>query len=50
MLCVGARFDDRITGAPTRSRRSSKKIHIDIDRVVEARNIRVDVPDQSADC
>jgi acetolactate synthase-1/2/3 large subunit len=31
MLCVGARFDDRITGRVDAFSPGSKKIHIDID-------------------
>ncbi len=31
MLAVGARFDDRVTGVPSKFSPQSKKIHIDID-------------------
>ncbi len=31
MLAVGARFDDRVTGVPSKFSPESKKIHIDID-------------------
>ena len=35
MLCVGARFDDRITGRVDAFSPGSKKIHIDIDPVLD---------------
>src|ERR1700726_2964318 len=44
MLCVGARFDDRITGRIDAFSPGSKKIHIDIDASSINKNIRVDVP------
>ncbi|MET0971637.1 MAG: thiamine pyrophosphate-dependent enzyme, partial [Tardiphaga sp.] len=44
MLCVGARFDDRITGRTDAFSPHSKKIHIDIDPSSINKNIRVDVP------
>ena len=44
MLCVGARFDDRITGRTDAFSPNSKKIHIDIDPSSINKNIRVDVP------
>ena len=44
MLCVGARFDDRVTGRPDAFSPNSKKIHIDIDPSSINKNIRVDVP------
>ena len=44
MLCVGARFDDRITGRTDAFSPDSKKIHIDIDPSSINKNIRVDVP------
>jgi len=43
MLCVGARFDDRITGRTDAFSPGSKKIHIDIDPSSINKNIRVDV-------
>jgi acetolactate synthase I/II/III large subunit len=43
MLCVGARFDDRITGRITAFSPNSKKIHIDIDPSSINKNVRVDV-------
>lgn len=44
MLCVGARFDDRITGRLNAFSPNSKKIHIDIDPSSINKNVRVDVP------
>ena len=44
MLCIGARFDDRITGRTDAFSPGSKKIHIDIDPSSINKNIRVDVP------
>src|SRR5579859_1039108 len=44
MLCVGARFDDRVTGLVSAFSPNSKKIHIDIDPSSINKNIRVDVP------
>src|SRR5438105_2608184 len=44
MLCVGARFDDRITGRVDAFSPGSKKSHIDIDPSSINKNINVDVP------
>lgn len=44
MVCVGARFDDRITGRLEAFSPNSKKIHIDIDPSSINKNIRVDIP------
>jgi len=44
MLCVGARFDDRITGRLNAFSPNSKKIHIDIDPSSINKTVRVDVP------
>jgi acetolactate synthase-1/2/3 large subunit len=44
MLCIGARFDDRITGRIDAFSPKSKKIHIDIDASSINKNVRVDVP------
>ena len=44
MLCVGARFDDRITGRLNAFSPNSKKIHIDIDPSSINKSVRVDVP------
>jgi acetolactate synthase-1/2/3 large subunit len=44
MICVGARFDDRITGRLDAFAPKSKKIHIDIDPSSINKNVKVDVP------
>ena len=44
MICVGARFDDRITGRINAFSPSSRKIHIDIDPSSINKVVRVDVP------
>jgi len=44
MLCVGARFDDRVTGRLDAFSPGSKKIHIDIDASSINKNVQVDVP------
>ncbi|PLX36460.1 MAG: acetolactate synthase 3 large subunit [Hyphomicrobiales bacterium] len=44
MICVGARFDDRITGRLDAFAPHSKKIHIDIDPSSINKNVHVDVP------
>ncbi len=44
MLCVGARFDDRITGRTDAFSPGSRKIHIDIDPSSINKNVRVEVP------
>lgn len=44
MVCIGARFDDRITGRLNAFSPGSKKIHIDIDTSSFNKNVRVDVP------
>lgn len=44
MVCVGARFDDRITGRLNAFSPNSKKIHIDIDPSSINKNVRADVP------
>ena len=44
MICVGARFDDRVTGRLDAFAPNSKKIHIDIDPSSINKNVRVDVP------
>ena len=44
MLCVGARFDDRVTGRLDAFSRGSRKIHVDIDPSNINKNIAVDVP------
>ncbi len=49
MLCVGARFDDRVTGRVDAFSPKSRKIHIDIDPSSINKIVRVDVP-VVADC
>jgi acetolactate synthase-1/2/3 large subunit len=44
MICVGARFDDRVTGRLNAFSPGSKKIHIDIDPSSLNKNVRVEVP------
>jgi len=44
MVCIGARFDDRITGKLAAFSPGSKKIHVDIDPSSINKNVRVDVP------
>ncbi|MDX5362325.1 MAG: acetolactate synthase 3 large subunit [Alphaproteobacteria bacterium] len=44
MICIGARFDDRVTGRLDAFAPHSKKIHIDIDPSSINKNVRVDVP------
>jgi acetolactate synthase-1/2/3 large subunit len=43
MLCVGARFDDRVTGKISEFSPHSKKIHIDIDASSINKNVMVDL-------
>ena len=43
MICVGARFDDRITGRLDAFSPGSKKIHIDIDPSSINKNVAVDL-------
>ncbi|NNM76295.1 acetolactate synthase 3 large subunit [Sphingomonas sp. ID1715] len=43
ILCLGARFDDRVTGRLDAFSPLSKKIHIDIDRSSINKNVRVDL-------
>ncbi|MEM9030476.1 MAG: acetolactate synthase 3 large subunit [Pseudomonadota bacterium] len=44
MICVGARFDDRITGRLDGFSPGSCKIHIDIDPSSINKNVRADIP------
>ncbi len=44
MVCVGARFDDRITGRIDAFSPGSKKIHIDIDPSSINKTVKVDIP------
>ena len=41
MVCIGARFDDRITGRIDQFSPRSKKIHIDIDPSSINKNVKV---------
>ncbi|EAU40287.1 acetolactate synthase III large subunit [Fulvimarina pelagi HTCC2506] len=44
MICIGARFDDRITGRIDAFSPNSRKIQIDIDPSSINKNVRVDLP------
>ena len=44
MICIGARFDDRITGRLDAFSPGSRKIHVDIDPSSINKNVKVDVP------
>ena len=44
MVCIGARFDDRITGRTDAFSPDSLKIHIDMDPSSINKNINVDIP------
>ncbi len=44
MVCIGARFDDRVTGRLDAFSPNSTKIHIDIDRSSINKTVRVDLP------
>ena len=44
LLCVGARFDDRVTGRLNAFSQGSRKIHIDIDPSSINKNVPVEVP------
>ncbi len=44
MICVGARFDDRVTGRTDAFSPHSVKVHIDIDPSSINKNIAVDLP------
>lgn len=43
MLCLGARFDDRVTGRVDAFSPHSRKIHVDIDRSSFNKTVRVDL-------
>jgi acetolactate synthase-1/2/3 large subunit len=43
MLCIGARFDDRITGRLDAFSPGSKRIHVDIDPSSINKNVKVDI-------
>jgi acetolactate synthase I/II/III large subunit len=44
IVCVGARFDDRVTGRLDAFAPTAKKIHIDIDPSSINKNVHVDLP------
>jgi acetolactate synthase I/II/III large subunit len=44
MICLGARFDDRVTGRIDAFSPGSKKIHLDIDPAQINKVVRVDLP------
>src|SRR5262249_36874327 len=44
MICIGARFDDRITGRLDAFSPGSKKIHVDTDPSSIKKNVKVAVP------
>ncbi len=44
MICIGARFDDRVTGRLNAFAPHSTKIHIDIDRSSINKTVHVDLP------
>jgi acetolactate synthase-1/2/3 large subunit len=44
MVCIGARFDDRITGRLDAFAPGSTKIHVDIDPSSINKNVKVDLP------
>ncbi len=44
MICLGARFDDRITGRTDAFSPGSAKIHVDIDPSSINKSIKVDIP------
>ncbi len=44
MLCLGARFDDRVTGRTNAFSPNSTKIHVDIDPSSVNKNIHVELP------
>ena len=44
MVCIGARFDDRVTGRVDAFSPNSTKIHIDVDPSSINKNVHVDLP------
>jgi acetolactate synthase-1/2/3 large subunit len=44
MVCIGARFDDRVTGRLDGFSPKSRKIHVDIDPSSINKNVKVDIP------
>lgn len=49
IVCVGGRFDDRVTGKLSTFAPKAKVVHIDIDPTTIRKNVKVDVP-VVADC
>ncbi len=49
IICVGGRFDDRVTGKLSNFAPRAKVVHIDIDPTSIRKNVKVDVP-VVADC
>jgi acetolactate synthase-1/2/3 large subunit len=43
MICIGARFDDRITGRLSAFSPNSRKVHIDVDPSSINKNVRADI-------
>lgn len=43
MICIGARFDDRVTGRLNAFAPNAKKIHVDIDPSSHNKNVAVDI-------
>ena len=43
LICLGARFDDRVTGPAAGFAKGAKKIHVDIDLSEINKNVRVDL-------
>jgi acetolactate synthase-1/2/3 large subunit len=44
IVCLGARFDDRVTGRLDAFAPNSKKIHVDVDRSSVNKTVEVDLP------
>ncbi len=44
MVCIGARFDDRVTGRLSDFAPNARKIHVDIDPSSINKNVAVDIP------
>ncbi len=44
LICVGARFDDRVTGRISAFAPNARVVHIDIDPTSIRKNVKVDVP------
>lgn len=44
ILCIGARFDDRVTGRLDAFSPTSKKVHVDIDRSSINKTVEIDIP------